>query len=102
LTIKKFAEFGQNLENEKSMDEFAKNFRTPGHVHLLISRGIEKRAGHTELSTEILKIAGITPVACICEILDNETFKSQNQRKRLLNMQINIIFLLLKEKKLKI
>jgi len=81
LTIKKFAEFGQNLENEKSMDEFAKNFRTPGHVHLLISRGIEKRAGHTELSTEILKIAGITPVACICEILDNETFKSKSKEK---------------------
>jgi len=83
LTIKKFSEFAKNLSENKDQNikEFAKNFRTPGHVHLLISRGIEKRSGHTELSTEILKIAGITPVACICEILDNETFKSKSKEK---------------------
>ncbi|PKP57813.1 MAG: 3,4-dihydroxy-2-butanone-4-phosphate synthase [Candidatus Altiarchaeales archaeon HGW-Altiarchaeales-1] len=83
LTIKKFADFARNLKEEKNqnMNEFAKNFRTPGHVHLLISRGIENRAGHTELATEILKIAGLTPVAAICEILDGEIFKAKSKEK---------------------
>ncbi len=83
LTIKKFADFA-SLCPENSKDaifEFAKNFRTPGHVHLLISRGIENRRGHTELATEILKIAGLTPVAAICEILDGETFKAKSKEK---------------------
>jgi len=83
LTIKKFADFAKNLKKcrEKNISEFAKNFRTPGHVPLLISRGVENRAGHTELATEILKIAVLTPVAAICEILDSETFKAKSREK---------------------
>jgi len=83
LTIKKFAEFAKNLKDcgEENISEFAKNFRTPGHVHLLISRGVENRAGHTELATEILKIAGLTPVAAICEILDSGTFRAKSREK---------------------
>lgn len=83
LTIKNFAEFAKNLKKEKrnNIDEFAKNFRTPGHIHLLISRGIKNRVGHTELATEILRCANLTPVATICEILDEKTFKAKSKEK---------------------
>lgn len=84
LTIKKFADFASEcLKNnpKNPVSEFAKNFRTPGHVHLLISRGIKNRRGHTELAAEILKRAGLTPVAAICEILDSETFKAKSKEK---------------------
>ncbi|MFN3528081.1 MAG: 3,4-dihydroxy-2-butanone-4-phosphate synthase, partial [Candidatus Altarchaeaceae archaeon] len=76
LTIKKFVEVAKNFDEdiEKNIKIFSENFRTPGHVPILISRGIENRKGHTELSTEILKIAGLFPVAVICEILDEDTF----------------------------
>ncbi len=81
LTIKKFADFASECskDSKDAIFEFVKNFRTPGHVHLLISRGVENRAGHTELATEILKIAGLTPVAAICEILDGGTFKAKSK-----------------------
>ncbi|MEA3255153.1 MAG: 3,4-dihydroxy-2-butanone-4-phosphate synthase, partial [Candidatus Altiarchaeota archaeon] len=42
----------------------------------LISSGLKNREGHTELSTALLKIAGLTPVAVICEMLDGRTHKA--------------------------
>jgi 3,4-dihydroxy 2-butanone 4-phosphate synthase len=67
LTIKKFCEM---VENNCSKKEFIKNFYTPGHVFLLIGRGIEKRKGHTELSLELARRAGLSPVMVLCEMLD--------------------------------
>ncbi len=70
LTIRKLAEFFKGNPTEK---KFGKDFRSPGHVQLLISSGIENRGGHTELATTLLRIANLTPVACICEMLDSKT-----------------------------
>jgi len=83
LTIKKFGELCKNLDtdHEKNIKKFSENFRTPGHVHLLISRGLENRKGHTELSTKLLEISGLNPVAAICEIMDAETNKSMTKEK---------------------
>lgn len=83
LTIKKFGELCKNLtsDHEKNIKKFSENFRTPGHVHLLISRGIENREGHTELSTELLRISELNPVAAICEIMDSETNKAMTKEK---------------------
>ena len=53
--------------------EFGMNFRSPGHVHLLISSGLERREGHTELATALLEMAGLIPVAAICEMMDEKT-----------------------------
>ncbi|MFH1125978.1 MAG: 3,4-dihydroxy-2-butanone-4-phosphate synthase [Candidatus Altiarchaeota archaeon] len=72
LTIVEFAK----LAKKPSATEFGKNFRTPGHVHTLISSGIEKRRGHTELSTTMMGLAGLTPVAAICEMMDSKTKKA--------------------------
>ncbi len=48
----------------------AGDFVKPGHVFPLIARkgGVLVRAGHTEASVDLLKMAGLKPVACICEI----------------------------------
>ncbi|WP_081440555.1 3,4-dihydroxy-2-butanone-4-phosphate synthase [Anaplasma centrale] len=45
---------------------------TPGHVFPIIadSGGITKRAGHTEASVEIAKLAGATGAAVICELMN--------------------------------
>lgn len=45
----------------------------PGHIFPLQYRngGVLKRAGHTEASIDLLKIAGITPVAAISEIVNS-------------------------------
>ena len=69
-TIKEFAEFLNKIEKmEEPMKEFGDEFISPGHVHLLISSGLEKRRGHTELSTAIVSMAGLIPSATIVEIL---------------------------------
>jgi 3,4-dihydroxy 2-butanone 4-phosphate synthase len=77
LTISKFGK----LAHKPSLKEFGSNFRTPGHVHLLISSGIENRFGHTELSTALLELAGLKPVAAICEMMDAKTKKALSLRK---------------------
>jgi len=71
----------RELAGKPSMDEFGRNFRTPGHVSLLISSGIENRKGHTELSTAMLEMASLTPVAAICEMLDSKTSKALSLAK---------------------
>ncbi|MDA7503903.1 GTP cyclohydrolase II [bacterium] len=46
------------------------DFVKPGHVNPLLARegGVLRRAGHTEASIDLLKMAGLTPVGCIIEI----------------------------------
>lgn len=46
------------------------DFVKPGHVSPLLARdgGVLRRAGHTEASIDLLKMAGLTPVGCIIEI----------------------------------
>jgi len=48
------------------------DLQRPGHVFPLLARdgGVLERAGHTEGSTDLLKIAGADPVAVICEIMN--------------------------------
>jgi 3,4-dihydroxy 2-butanone 4-phosphate synthase len=81
LTIREFGKFCKNLPKENLMEKFGKEFRSPGHVPLLISSGIRRREGHTELSTTLLKIANLTPIATICEMLDSQLYKSLSREK---------------------
>lgn len=47
------------------------DFRRPGHTFPLIAKdgGVLVRAGHTEASVDLMKIADLKPAAVICEIL---------------------------------
>ncbi|WP_430504291.1 3,4-dihydroxy-2-butanone-4-phosphate synthase [Haloparvum sp. PAK95] len=56
-------------------DDFAAEFRAPGHVHVL--RGapdlLADRAGHTELGLALAADVGAAPAVVVCEMLDDET-----------------------------
>ncbi len=52
---------------------FESKFYSPGHVPLLVSRGIGRRQGHTELAVELCKRAGRSECAVLCEMLDAQT-----------------------------
>lgn len=71
LTITKL---GEAAANPTSTD-FATEFRSPGHVHLLKAAPglLSERKGHTELGIELAKKAGRTPAVVVCEMLDGET-----------------------------
>ena len=75
LTINEMAKIFQ-VENKKK--KFVSSFKTPGHVPLLIaSRGLlESRQGHTEMSIYLTKLADLTPVTAICEMMDAETYSA--------------------------
>ncbi|MCX6695072.1 MAG: 3,4-dihydroxy-2-butanone-4-phosphate synthase [Candidatus Altiarchaeota archaeon] len=77
LTIREFAK----LADKPNAEDFGRNFRTPGHVHLLISSGLENREGHTELSVALMELAKLKPLAVICEMMDSETHKSLSPGK---------------------
>ncbi|MGC8495593.1 MAG: 3,4-dihydroxy-2-butanone-4-phosphate synthase [Candidatus Micrarchaeia archaeon] len=75
LTIKEFAALLEVLatSNAAALEMLRKEFRSPGHVFLLIAaKGLlRERRGHTELSTFIVKEAGLIPSATIVEMLDD-------------------------------
>lgn len=75
LTI---TEYVNTLFSDKSdkqiAEELGKNFRAPGHVHLLntSSEILKNRKGHTELCTALMYLAGVKPSATICEMMGDD------------------------------
>lgn len=58
------------IDAAKSRDDIV----TPGHVFPLIARdgGVLVRAGHTEASVDISRLAGLNPSGVICEIMNED------------------------------
>jgi 3,4-dihydroxy 2-butanone 4-phosphate synthase len=71
LTISRLGEAAA----EPDAVDFPREFRAPGHVHLLrASRyGLSDRKGHTEMGVALAHEAGRPPAAVVCEMLDDET-----------------------------
>ena len=57
------------------------DFLRPGHVDPLIAKegGVLRRAGHTEASVDLARMAGLKPAAVLCEILDEEGDRANKQ-----------------------
>ena len=52
----------------------ATDFARPGHVFPLKASdgGVLRRAGHTEATVDLARLAGLTPAGVLCEILDED------------------------------
>ena len=52
----------------------ANDIVSPGHVFPLVARegGVLVRAGHTEASIDLARLAGLSPAAVICEIMNDD------------------------------
>jgi len=50
------------------------DFVRPGHLFPLIAKegGVLRRAGHTEATVDLARLAGLQPAGVLCEILDTE------------------------------
>ncbi len=50
------------------------DFARPGHVFPLVAKpgGVLRRAGHTEASVDLARLAGLAPVGVLCEVLDDD------------------------------
>lgn len=58
------------VDPNSTVDDFVR----PGHVYPLLAKegGVLRRAGHTEASVDLARMAGLTPAASLCEILNEE------------------------------
>jgi 3,4-dihydroxy 2-butanone 4-phosphate synthase/GTP cyclohydrolase II len=52
----------------------AADFARPGHIFPLTAKpgGVLRRAGHTEASVDLMRMAGLKPAGVLCEILDDD------------------------------
>jgi len=57
----------------------------PGHIFPLIARngGVLRRAGHTEATVDMARLAGLEPAAVLCEILNEDGNLRLNFRQSL-------------------
>jgi 3,4-dihydroxy 2-butanone 4-phosphate synthase/GTP cyclohydrolase II len=68
------ADRAHTIQTAISSDKGAQDIVTPGHVFPLLARagGVLERAGQTEGSVDISRLAGLTPAAVICEIMKDD------------------------------
>jgi len=54
------------------------DFVRPGHVHVLLAKegGVLRRAGHTEATVDLARMAGLAPVGVLCEVLDETGYRA--------------------------
>ena len=71
------------------------NFRKPGHVFPLrsVEGGVLRRAGHTETTTDLARMAGFYPAGLCCEIMDDDghMMRTENLKKFASKHGLNII-----------
>ncbi|ERH01040.1 MAG: 3,4-dihydroxy-2-butanone 4-phosphate synthase [Halonotius sp. J07HN6] len=65
---------------EYDTNDFAAEFRSPGHVNLLRAAPdlLADRAGHTELGIALAEAAGCPPAVVVCEMLDDDTGRARS------------------------
>ena len=68
------------------------DFVRPGHVHLLVAKqgGVLRRAGHTEASLDLVRMAGLQPAGVLCEILDETGNRASRDHLLKLAQQQNL------------
>ena len=87
LTISEFAKLAKRtkgMSDESARAEFGKMFRAPGHVHLLNASKdlLATRFGHTELSSALMVMTGMTPSATVCEMMGDDGHALSKEKAR--------------------
>jgi 3,4-dihydroxy 2-butanone 4-phosphate synthase len=77
LTVRRLGEFikeADEMDEEEARERFGKEFRSPGHIHLLNARDglLDVRFGHTELTTSLALMAGLSGSTTICEMMGDD------------------------------
>lgn len=68
------AERSETIRRLARAESRTNDFVRPGHVYPLLAKegGVLRRAGHTEASVDLARMAGLTPAGVVCEILNRE------------------------------
>jgi 3,4-dihydroxy 2-butanone 4-phosphate synthase len=85
LTIRRFhdvVELAISGRLDDARKIFYSEFIAPGHVPILVSRGLKNRRGHTELSIAVALKLGLSPSMVIAEMLDEGDSMSIEKAER--------------------
>jgi 3,4-dihydroxy 2-butanone 4-phosphate synthase / GTP cyclohydrolase II len=68
------------------------DFVRPGHVHPLLAKegGVLRRAGHTEATVDLCRMAGLAPVGVLCEILDDQGERATRDQLQIIAEKHNL------------
>lgn len=82
VALARFLDGVDGLRDADAQRAFGQLFRSPGHCILLNASegGLASRQGHTELSLELARQAGLVPSTTICEMLDGATGKALDKK----------------------
>jgi len=71
------------------------DINVPGHIFPLRARsgGLRERRGHTEASVELIKLAGLNPVAAICEIMKPDGSMARRTDLELFSKQHGLVLI---------
>ncbi|MDI6851113.1 MAG: bifunctional 3,4-dihydroxy-2-butanone-4-phosphate synthase/GTP cyclohydrolase II [bacterium] len=83
------------IDKTKKADDFAK----PGHVYTLMAKngGVLRRAGHTEASVDLARLAGLYPAGVICEIMDEDGSMMRLPKLEKLAEKFNLKIIMVKD-----
>ncbi|MGB0595830.1 MAG: GTP cyclohydrolase II [Rubripirellula sp.] len=75
------AERSETIQQMALADCKAEDFVRPGHVYPLLAKqgGVLRRAGHTEAAVDLARMAGLSPAAALCEILNESGDRASRQ-----------------------
>ncbi|EHP70408.1 MAG: 3,4-dihydroxy-2-butanone-4-phosphate synthase [Metallosphaera yellowstonensis] len=84
LTISSLHRVVETLKSdvEEARETFYQDFYTPGHVPILVSRGLEKRKGHTEMSVKLMEAVGLEKSVVLAEMLGDGRSMGKEEAKR--------------------
>ncbi|BBD71937.1 3,4-dihydroxy-2-butanone-4-phosphate synthase [Sulfodiicoccus acidiphilus] len=72
-----------STDDGEARRKFRESFMAPGHVPVLISRGVDRRRGHTELVMVLAEALGLERSMVIAEMLDEGASLSKEKAKKL-------------------
>lgn len=75
------------------------DFKRPGHIFPLIAKdgGVLKRAGHTEASVDLAKLAGSGSVGVICEIMNEDGTMARSPELKIIADRFDLVILTIKD-----
>ncbi|MFK7766444.1 MAG: GTP cyclohydrolase II [Mariniblastus sp.] len=96
ITAEERATCVRAIADPKSRPE---DFQRPGHVHMLMAKpgGVLRRAGHTEASVDLARMAGLAPAGVLCEILDEKGDRATRDQLMVIAEQNNLCIITIED-----
>ncbi|SYZ73534.1 Riboflavin biosynthesis protein RibBA (Includes: 3,4-dihydroxy-2-butanone 4-phosphate synthase; GTP cyclohydrolase-2) [Candidatus Zixiibacteriota bacterium] len=93
------ADRARTIEVLAADDSKAEDLCRPGHIFPIqaLSGGVLARAGHTEASVDLARLAGMKPVGVLCEIMDKDGTMARVPRLFELAKELNLKLITVKD-----